>query len=391
MKNVLIVDDERPFLLSLTEGLKAHSSQFNVLLAENGNKAVKVLESTPVDLVVTDLRMPEMDGFELLAYMSVHYPITPVIVITAFGTPEIEEQLLGTGTIHYLEKPLQFDELTQGIIKGLESDSRGGFVNGISIASFLQLIEIEQKTCLLAVISVEGNETGFFYFDKGILYDAACGDLRAEEAALKIISWENVRISFKILPKKKIRKRIEKGLMALIMEGMRCKDESEATGEWGEEGKEVISEEEITGGISKKETEEKPIIKTEKDVGERRQKKMELDNAVFEPLKKISGFVGTEIYSGTGDVLLADIPESINTDEVGGLAIELYKNARSIAKQMGMGTADLVELRTESHYFLHSCIVPGKGALGVLMLKDGNVGLMRHTMRKISESLIPHF
>jgi len=88
-KTVLIVDDETPFILSLTTGLKRYSSEYNILTAENGKIAVEILESTPLDLVVTDLRMPEMDGFELLAYMSTNFPSIPVIVMSAFGTQEI--------------------------------------------------------------------------------------------------------------------------------------------------------------------------------------------------------------------------------------------------------------------------------------------------------------
>ena len=92
MKNVLIVDDEKSFLLSLVEGLLSFAGDFNTLTAENGKKAVEVLKSANIDLVVTDLKMPEMDGFELLAYMSRNYPDIPVIVMTAYCTPEIKEQ-----------------------------------------------------------------------------------------------------------------------------------------------------------------------------------------------------------------------------------------------------------------------------------------------------------
>jgi CheY-like chemotaxis protein len=92
VKKVLIVDDEKPFLLSLADGLGAYAKDFEVVTASNGKEAVKVLNSSGVDLVVTDLRMPKMDGFELLAHMSGTYPGIPVIVMTAYGTPAIEIQ-----------------------------------------------------------------------------------------------------------------------------------------------------------------------------------------------------------------------------------------------------------------------------------------------------------
>ncbi len=225
MRNILIVDDEPTFLQLVVESLRTSYTDFNVLTAENGKKAVKVLKATPVDLVVTDLRMPEMDGFELLAYMRTNFPSIPAIMTSAFGTPEIEEKLQAFGTLRFMSKPLNLEELSQAIIEDLKSDDTRGSLTGISLVSFLQMIEIEQKTCLLE-IDQGSKDKGLFYFMEGILYDAICGDFKGEKAALEVVSWDNVGISFKSLPKKKIRKRINVELMSLIMEGMRLKDES---------------------------------------------------------------------------------------------------------------------------------------------------------------------
>jgi len=116
--------------------------------------------------------------------------------------------------------------LNRAITDGLKQEFKEGFVESISVSSFLQLIEMEQKTCLLE-IQLKGNgQQGFFYFIKGILRDAICGNIKGKDAALKMIAWDNVVIKFKDLPKKKIENRIKTGLMALIMEAMRLKDES---------------------------------------------------------------------------------------------------------------------------------------------------------------------
>jgi CheY-like chemotaxis protein len=220
------VDDERPFVLGVCAALKTYSSDFNVFAAENGKSAVKILNSASIELVVTDLRMPEMDGFELLAYMNNNFPSIPVIVLSAYGTPDTKKRLKTLKPLYYLQKPVNFYALNRAIIDGLKQESKEGFVENISVSSFLQLIEMEQKTCLLE-IQLKGNgQQGFFYFIKGILRDAICGDIKGEDAALKMIAWDNVVIKFKDLPKKKIENRIKTGLMALIMEAMRLKDES---------------------------------------------------------------------------------------------------------------------------------------------------------------------
>ncbi len=226
MKNILIVDDEEAFVESLSTGLVNYAHDFLVLKAHNGKQAIQVLESTPVDLMITDLRMPEMDGFELLAYMSVHFPSIPVIVISAFGSARIKEQLDELGAIKYLSKPIDFLTLADEISKDLEQDDKSGSVRGISLGGFLQLIEVEEKTCLLKIQSDKEQKQGFFYFNKGQLYDAIYDTSKGEDAAMEMIQWDGIEISFMNLPKKKIKKRIDREIMGLLMEAMRRKDES---------------------------------------------------------------------------------------------------------------------------------------------------------------------
>lgn len=120
VKEVLIVDDEEPLLLTIAEGLSIYKKYFNLLTATNGADAVKVLKSSPViDLVLTDLSMPKMDGFELLAYMNRNYPKIPVILMTAFGTPKIEEIVSSMGIFRYLEKPLDINIVADNIFDAL--------------------------------------------------------------------------------------------------------------------------------------------------------------------------------------------------------------------------------------------------------------------------------
>ncbi len=118
MKNVLIVDDEKSFLSLLEEGFRSRKD-FTVTTAENGRQAVEQLRTKQVDLVVTDIKMPQMDGFELLSYLKEFHPGIPVILTTAFGTHEIEERLKAMGASQYLEKPLDFELLSGKIVEEL--------------------------------------------------------------------------------------------------------------------------------------------------------------------------------------------------------------------------------------------------------------------------------
>ena len=119
IKYILIVEDEKTFQLTLMDGLRSYEKDFRVLNAENGRIAKDILETLPVDLVVTDLKMAEMDGLELLSYIRKNHPYMPVIVMTAFGNSELENWLKSVGVFAYLEKPIDLEEFTNKILSAL--------------------------------------------------------------------------------------------------------------------------------------------------------------------------------------------------------------------------------------------------------------------------------
>lgn len=239
MKTVLIVDDEKLFLASLTEGLASCGNKFEVLTANNGKQAIDIISSRSIELIVTDLKMPVMDGFQLLLYLMRENFNIPVIVMTAFGTPEIEKQLKEFQTFGYLEKPVDFQKLADKISEGL-AKTQTGTLNGISLFSFLQLINVEQKTCQLKVVARE--KEGILYFFKGELFDATNGKLKGEEAALDIVCWEEVEIEI-VNIFKKIKQRIQKPLTNILMDAAQIKDEAGLQNEFGET--EILSKDQI--------------------------------------------------------------------------------------------------------------------------------------------------
>ncbi|CAD7848861.1 MAG: hypothetical protein [Olavius algarvensis Delta 4 endosymbiont] len=224
-KNALIVDDDRILRHLIKKKFQAHASVFNTLLAADGVEAVQSLKDNAVSIVVTDLHMPNMDGFELLAHMSASYPDIPVIVLTAYSTPQSKQRVLDTGAAAFIEKPFVVEDLAERVITSLEKESEGGTLQTVSIDMFLQLVEMEQKTCTIRVINKDTGNQGVLFFKGGELLDARIRDMHGKQAAYEIFSWDSPSLSIQdtcVLNKKVIKE----DLQAVLFDAMRLKDEA---------------------------------------------------------------------------------------------------------------------------------------------------------------------
>ncbi len=225
INNVLIVDDDQDLLLMTREGLERYAGRFSVLTAEDGKIAVEKLRDHPVSLVLTDLKMPRMDGFGLLAHIAHGYPDVPVIVMTGYGTPSLERRVSDNGAIGYIQKPFVMEELARRIILTLQRESEGGTLHGFSTGVFVQLVEAEQKTCTIRVFNRRSSLKGVLFFRGGELMDARVNGITGVDAAYTIFSWDDV--SFSIQNTCDIKKRVvDADLQAILLEAMRRKDEN---------------------------------------------------------------------------------------------------------------------------------------------------------------------
>lgn len=107
--NILVADDEVNIRRGLAMGLTDEG--YNVYEAGNGLEALKIIGSKDVDLVITDLKMPEMTGEELLKQITANYKNIPVIILTGHGTIETAVETMHNGAYDFMTKPLNLDHL----------------------------------------------------------------------------------------------------------------------------------------------------------------------------------------------------------------------------------------------------------------------------------------
>jgi len=108
-KKILIVDDEENARLGLSKLLGQEG--YEVASVCNGYEALEYLNSKKVNLIISDINMPEMNGLSFLKEISRHYPSTHVIMITAYGGVESYLEAMNLGAFEYIHKPVKLDEL----------------------------------------------------------------------------------------------------------------------------------------------------------------------------------------------------------------------------------------------------------------------------------------
>ncbi|MFT5698503.1 MAG: DNA-binding NtrC family response regulator [Desulforhopalus sp.] len=117
-KTILVVDDEAIARENLAHILQKDGYQ--VIMASDGNEAVRVMEEQGVDLVITDLRMKGRDGMDVLAETKRLWPAAEVLVVTGYASIDTAVEAMKKGAYHYLAKPLNVKELQAIVIKALE-------------------------------------------------------------------------------------------------------------------------------------------------------------------------------------------------------------------------------------------------------------------------------
>ena len=106
---ILVIDDEDIVRLSCSRTLVPEG--YELKMAKNGPEGLKLLEEETFDLVLTDLKMPNMDGIEVLANIKGKWPATDVVIVTGYQTVETAVKAIKLGAFDYIEKPFTPDAL----------------------------------------------------------------------------------------------------------------------------------------------------------------------------------------------------------------------------------------------------------------------------------------
>jgi DNA-binding NtrC family response regulator len=169
MKNKILIVDDEPDMISLLERIISSQRDFEVLKANTALQALDILSEHEADLVLADLKMPEMDGMELLEKIKEKWPDKTIIIMTACGSIANAVDAMKKGAYDYLTKPFQYDDLLMVLDRAFErvnlmSDRRylqsklSGFNEFIGVSS--DMVNIYKKIRSVAETSVPVLITG---------------------------------------------------------------------------------------------------------------------------------------------------------------------------------------------------------------------------------------
>jgi CheY-like chemotaxis protein len=227
---ILLLDDDQDILDLYKEMLASLPSQPEVHTANSGARAIALLEAETYSLLISDLKMPKMDGLQLLTIVRKRWPSLRTVVMSALNDEQFKDRAYAMGIDQFLEKPRTGKEINYfcDCIEGLlnKNDATGAF-RGVQSKSLMDIIQLEclsQSSSVLKIIA--GPVEGRIWIENGEVMDAVAGDAIGEEAFRMIAGWRGGH--FEILAPDPGRKRtIHHSYHALLLETAQAIDEAQ--------------------------------------------------------------------------------------------------------------------------------------------------------------------
>src|SRR6266851_5145916 len=191
-QKILLLDDDPDLLELYREILSQLPSRPEISTATSGPRAMAMLESEPYELLICDLKMPKMDGLQVLSVVRRKHPKLRTVVLTSVVDEQFRSRVYALGVDLFWHKPATEQEIKM-FLDCLESllgrEDQGGFrgVQSKSLVDIIQLECISQSSSVLRITNCP--VAGKIWVLDGELIDAEAGDLSGEAAFLKILSW----------------------------------------------------------------------------------------------------------------------------------------------------------------------------------------------------------
>ncbi len=357
---ILVVDNDAATVSSISDHL---SSYADCLAATSYNEALSTLEKEEgISLVISEIRMPGRDGFDLLLWLRENRPKVKVIMTTAYGSALVKTLAKQKGAVMYLEKPLDLKQVMDTVRLIVERKGFSVAIQEMEFTDLLQFLSFAGRAVKVLVTNNLGEEG-----DIGLEGDTALWvKTRAhfgEEAFFEIVGWEGGGFEMRPLGKEE---RDRKGevisLSYLLLEGARRKDEGRLS--------------ETAGEAAGKETQKE---------SETPRKTISAIKVVLEELtREIPNVIAAEVVCiDDGTPLVAtSLDPSFDPEIAAVYFAEVVKINEKALEALKKGRRlEEVLLTTDEFYLVVRILPDTRFYLGLAIAKDGNIGMARMVMK----------
>lgn len=226
-KRIVLVDDEDDLVWSLASALlRALGRDVELKATSDASEALALVDEGPCSLLITDVRMPRIDGMELLVRARRRHPGLPAVVMTSFSSEALKQKAIGFGSVVYVEKPFELARFVQ-IVTDLLGRRPAGFSGAMSLEGLPDLVQLFAISGTTGALKIaRSGSSGAIWFDRGGVVHAEQGALSGALAFYEILGWVDGEFSMDRRSEPPTRT-ITVSVMELLMEAARLQDESE--------------------------------------------------------------------------------------------------------------------------------------------------------------------
>jgi CheY-like chemotaxis protein/predicted regulator of Ras-like GTPase activity (Roadblock/LC7/MglB family) len=367
---ILIVDNDEATVTSISDYL---SSYANCLGATSYEEAISTLEREEgIILVISDIRMPGRDGFDLLMWLRENHPKVKVIMTTAYGSPLVRSLAQQKGAVMYLEKPLDLKRLMDTVRVILE---RKGFSVAIQEMEFTDLLQFLSFAGRAVRVHVTNNigEEGEIGLEGDTVLWVRTRSLVGEGAFFEIVGWEGGGFEMQPLGEEERERKEEViSLSYLLLEGARRKDEDRLL----KHDRETV-ENDGGGGLA---------------VPERGARSFSSINGILKELTgEVPELIAAEIVSIDEGVSLVATTndQAFDPDVAAAYYAEVVKiNEKALEVLKKGGKLEEVLLTTDAFYLILRMLPDTRFYVGLAVTRRGNVGMARMVIRKFETRFV---
>jgi CheY-like chemotaxis protein len=350
MTSVLIVDDD--VALRTTIGRDLTEQGFAVTLANNAAEARQLLISLPIDVMLTDLRMPGPDGIDLLESVRTVSPRTRTILMSGYASARDYQRAIECGAVRVLCKPFTSSELLQAIRQAVDCETGfRGSIHGLSLIDLLQMFHYARRS--LAIV-VDGLTPGQVFLEDGELIHAVYRELHGESALRMILAMPAGSLRTMVLPHATPRS-IMRDFQTLLLDTLRTVDEDNLRG-----------------------LEDELADLDDTDPGE-----PALDmRYLVERLRRLDGYTAAlTVDVESGVVLGGDgLVEGLDLQTAAAGYGELYRIERALVASFGDHIEDVVITLSNQYHVLHAVAGHPHVLLCVVLDRGASLGLARYAI-----------